>query len=245
MIVDTASRLAERGVESLWVWDHLVPFTSAPPDVAWEAWVTLGAMAREMRGSGTSIGVLVSPLTFREPAILARSAATVSSLSGSTFVLGVGAGGFVHDDALVGTSLGIADRMRRFAARVVTLRKQVDEVCARTGGDVRVWLGGDGEKVTIPLAARHADGWSGFGPVERFASRRESFDRLARSFGRDTSALVRSVLVTRNDATTSLDQWIDAGADEVVVSVRPDSSGGFDTSIVDSLLAQRRNGLRR
>ena len=227
------------GVDSVWVWDHLVPFTQAPPEVAWEAWTLLGALGRESSGSDVTLGVLVSPLTFRHPAVLARAAATVASLSGSRVVLGVGAGGFVHDDRLVGVDLDRSQRMRRFADGCHLLRQHVDEVNAQQRTDVRLWVGGDGMRVTIPMAAACADGWSGFGPKERFAQRVDVLKRCLEDGGRVVDDVARSVLVTRHDADTTLDEWRDAGADEVVVSVRPDESGGHDTALLRELMSQR------
>ena len=237
--LDGAVAAVEAGVDSVWVWDHLVPFTQAPPSVAWEAWTLLGALGRDLAGCGVTLGVLVSPLTFRQPAVLARSAATVASLSRSRVVLGVGAGGFVHDDRLVGTVFDQPERMRRFAEGCRLLRQQVDEVNTNQRTDVRLWVGGDGVRVTIPTAASCADGWSGFGPRERFAQRVEVLNRCIVESGRVIGDVAKSVLVTRHDADTTFQQWRDAGADEVVVSVRPDGSGGYDTAFVRQLSSQR------
>ena len=242
-MIDTAVTLASDGtvsggVDSIWVWDHLVPFTMSPPAVAWEAWSSLGAMANALRGARVTVGVLVSPLTFRDPAVLARSAATVARVLDGTVVLAVGAGGFIHDDRLTGTAMPTGERMRRFTERLGVLRDQIDEVAAATGADVGLWVGGDGESVTIPAAARFADGWSGFGPPERFAQRRELFERAVVEYGRSPDEVSVSVLATRHDGAVTIAEWRDAGAHEVVVSVPPDGKGGYDVGLVRALAAQ-------
>jgi len=243
-MIDAAVMLASDGTvaggfDSIWVWDHLVPFTMAPPAVAWEAWSSLGAMANALRGTGVSIGVLVSPLTFREPAVLARSAATVARILDGKMVLAVGAGGFIHDDRLAGTAMSTAERMHRFTERLGLLRGQIDEVSAATGADVELWVGGDGERVTIPSAARFADGWSGFGPPERFAQRRDVFERAVVECGRSPDEVSVSVLATRHNGAVTLAEWGAAGAHEVIVSVPPDGRGGYDVGLARALAAQR------
>jgi alkanesulfonate monooxygenase SsuD/methylene tetrahydromethanopterin reductase-like flavin-dependent oxidoreductase (luciferase family) len=60
------------------------------PSPAPDAWVYLGALARETER--VRIGTLVSPVTFRHPAIYAKMAATLDSMSGGRAELGLGAG---------------------------------------------------------------------------------------------------------------------------------------------------------
>ncbi|MBM3695512.1 MAG: LLM class flavin-dependent oxidoreductase [Actinobacteria bacterium] len=85
-----AARLAEDlGLEVFGRADHLTfPRFSAPH--ATEAFTTLAGLARETRR--IRLMVLVSPITFRHPAILAKAAATIDEMSGGRFVLGLGTG---------------------------------------------------------------------------------------------------------------------------------------------------------
>src|SRR5690349_11301936 len=68
--------------------DH---FTIGPPDEeSLETWVSLTYAASHTKG--IEFGTCVSPVTFRNPALLTRMAASVDDLSGGRCVLGIGAG---------------------------------------------------------------------------------------------------------------------------------------------------------
>lgn len=56
----------ELGVDGVFLWDHMVPFVGPPDGSAWETWTLLGAMATAVAGTGVDVGVLVSPLSFRQ-----------------------------------------------------------------------------------------------------------------------------------------------------------------------------------
>jgi alkanesulfonate monooxygenase SsuD/methylene tetrahydromethanopterin reductase-like flavin-dependent oxidoreductase (luciferase family) len=90
-----------------------------------DAWITLAALARET--SRIRLGTLVSPVTFRNPAVLAITVAQVDQMSGSRVEPGLGAGrrrlevyGDYADEvkagAVVGTPAEVVDRLGRFAA---------------------------------------------------------------------------------------------------------------------------------
>ena len=232
-LVDAAAGLVERGVDSVWVWDHLVPFTLGPPNVAWDAWTMLGAIGRSLAGRQVRLGVLVSPLSFREPAILARSAATVASLTGTTVVLGIGMGGFGPDDRLVD---GASARRSEFVQRARRLRGEVDSVNRVQGTDVRLWVAGDGPRVTIPTAVELADGWNGFGPPAHFRRQVDLVNRLLAERARERDGFLTSVLVTRHHADVPMREWMDSKADELIVSLAPDGDNGFDTGLLFGIL---------
>ncbi|MBM3827023.1 MAG: LLM class flavin-dependent oxidoreductase [Actinobacteria bacterium] len=233
--VSVAREAAELGVDGVFLWDHMIPFVGSPDDSAWETWSLLGAMAGATPALGVDLGVLVSPLSFRHPQILARSAATVARLADRRFVLGVGAGGFVHDDRLFDDQRSLAQRMSEFGRRLATLREVVDDQNRRHGVDIRIWVGGDGPNVTIPLAARWADGWSGFAPYERWRTRKELLEAHE-----TRPALEISVLLTPRDASSDDEIWRASGADWLIRSLRPDGLGGFDLDPIRHLVAAAR-----
>ena len=129
--------------------------------------------------------------------------------------------------------------MLRFPQRLEALRHQMDDVVTNTGATIELWVGGDGETVTIPAAAQMADGWSGFGPPERFAQRRRLFEAEVLDCGRSLKDVSTNVLATRHDRSVSLDDWREAGASEVVVSIPPDGTGGYNVDMLRELCVQR------
>lgn len=218
------------GVDSVFLWDHLVPFTGSEGDIAWETWSLLGSLAHVFQHRTESLGVLVSPLSIREPAVIARSAATIAQLGNGSFILGVGSGGFDHDDNLTDAPHDLASRMKLFTRRLKMLRSEITRLNGILGTNIRLWVGGGGERVTIPSALQVADGWSGFGPPAEFATKAQLFK------GREIEL---SVLLTPLDADNDLDQYFAAGARHVVRSLRPTSQQTFDLSPIIQLLSER------
>src|SRR5207237_2639281 len=98
-----ADRVEALGLDSLWRSDHFVSLMGHPERPALEAWVSLTALAA--RTKRIRFGPLVSPITFRHPALLARMAAAVDGLSDGRLVLGVGAGWNEAEHAAYGITL--------------------------------------------------------------------------------------------------------------------------------------------
>src|SRR2546429_104347 len=105
-----ADRVEQLGLDSLWRSDHFFSLSGDPQRPALECWTSLTALAQRTRR--IRFGPLVSPMTFRHPALLARMAAAVDLLSGGRLVLGVGAGWNVAGHDAVG--IGLPPRKERF-----------------------------------------------------------------------------------------------------------------------------------
>jgi len=227
------------GVDSVFLWDHLVPFTGQKDETAWDSWVLIGALAKELRESSVALGVLVSPLTFRSPIILARCAVTAARLGNGEFILGVGAGGFIHDDELMNMKMPLKERMISFTNQLAVLRKEIDIQNQRFGTRVKIWVGGDGKSVTIPEAVRFGDGWSGFGPPARFESRRQVVDQLRLKSAYPDNEFEISVLLTRQDEPIRIVDFAEVGALHLIRSLRPSVDGTFGLQPIQDLLSQR------
>jgi F420-dependent oxidoreductase-like protein len=85
-----ADACEEHGVETLFRSDHYISQSDEDANVAHDAWTTIAALAA--RTTTLRFGTLVSPATFRLPALLANAAATADHVSGGRIELGVGAG---------------------------------------------------------------------------------------------------------------------------------------------------------
>ena len=79
--------------------DHLIqiPQVGRAWDPIPEPWVALGAVAG--LGTGLRLGTLCTPVTFREPGITAKAAATLSALNGGRVFVGIGAGWWEREHA--------------------------------------------------------------------------------------------------------------------------------------------------
>jgi alkanesulfonate monooxygenase SsuD/methylene tetrahydromethanopterin reductase-like flavin-dependent oxidoreductase (luciferase family) len=84
-------RTEELGFDSIWTGDHfLYRMADGSADAPWDAWSVLAAAAAIT--SKVTLGPLVTPVGFYNPAVLAKKAATVDEISGGRLVLGLGAG---------------------------------------------------------------------------------------------------------------------------------------------------------
>src|SRR6478735_3928145 len=80
----------ELGFEGLFRSDHYFSARGVSGRGATDAWTLIGALAA--RTSRIRLGTLVSPVTFRPPAVLAKAATTVDEISGGRLEVGMGAG---------------------------------------------------------------------------------------------------------------------------------------------------------
>jgi F420-dependent oxidoreductase-like protein len=85
-----ADACERHGIETLFRSDHYISQADEAGNVAHDAWTTIAALA--VRTTRLRFGTLVSPATFRAPALLANAAATADNVSGGRIELGIGAG---------------------------------------------------------------------------------------------------------------------------------------------------------
>jgi F420-dependent oxidoreductase-like protein len=176
---------AERlGFDSAWVYDHFMPIWGDRDGPCLEGWTLLGALAA--RTSRIRLGVLVTGNTYRNPAVLAKMAATVDQVSNGRLILGIGAGWFEREHEAYGFEFGTAkERAERLAEalEVITLLFTADHPTF-TGKYYSldqapfmpkpvqkphppIIIGGQGKQWIVPLVGRYADGWNavtGVGP---------------------------------------------------------------------------------
>ena len=88
--VALAETCEQHGVDTLFRSDHYISQSAEATNVAHDAWTTIAGLAA--RTTTLRFGTLVSPVTFREPGLLANAAATADHISGGRIELGLGAG---------------------------------------------------------------------------------------------------------------------------------------------------------
>lgn len=164
-------------------------------------------------------GSLVSPLSFQNPVMLARQAMAINDLSGGRMILGVGAGWHEEEHAMFGYSLG--DRKTRLdrldeGLQVITRLVRSSEPVTFDGqyfqlheaqlfpqSPVRILVGGNGSKRTLPLVARYADIWNcQVAEPAAFKETNTRLDELICAAGRQAGEVKRTVILpvlcTRN-----------------------------------------------
>ena len=208
---------AERsGFSSLWVSDHLFLDWGkyGGPDTrqgAFECWTTLSALAAVT--SEIRLGSLTLCNDLRNPALLAKMAATLDLVSGGRLDLGLGAGwyepeyraaGITFDPpgtriARLGEALQVVGRLLEGEELTFKGRHlEVDEAIVRPGPSQSprppLWVGGKGDYL-LKTVARYADGWnfSWLGSIDTYRERLEAARRACEDVGRDPGSLRRSV----------------------------------------------------
>jgi alkanesulfonate monooxygenase SsuD/methylene tetrahydromethanopterin reductase-like flavin-dependent oxidoreductase (luciferase family)/predicted kinase len=166
---------ADAGFAGMALMDHLIqiPQVGRAWDPIPEPWVTLGALAA--LGTDLELGTLCTPATFRAPGIIAKAAATLDVLTGGRAFCGLGAGWWGREHAAYGLAFpATAPRLDDLAVAAETLRalwapgtKAYDgegvtlpeTTCyPRPIGPLPLIVGGGGERRTLRIAARWADG---------------------------------------------------------------------------------------
>lgn len=227
-VVDLAALAESDGWHGFWVSDHVMGMSGEEDAPVMEGWSVLAAVAAVT--SRIRVGTLVSPVTYRHPALLAKMAITVDHISGGRLVLGLGAGWQRNEHDAFGLPFAAAlDRLARLdeACRAVLalLRDgradlsgrhfalEAAVASPRPVGRVPLLIGGAGERVTLGLVARHADEWNTWGTPEEVAAKGAVLDEHCRRLGRDPRSIVRSAqaLVYLGDDRDALERERAAG----------------------------------
>ncbi|CAN5319783.1 LLM class F420-dependent oxidoreductase [soil metagenome] len=190
--------------------DHYLDHTVSRPVT--DAFTSLGGIARET--SSIALTVLVTPITFRHPAVIAKSAATLHEMTGGRFELGLGTGWMAGEHEALGLRLPPpAERFSRFEEALAYVSAALGrsngpvagdhyrltdlDLYPRPGAQVRMIIGGSGERRTPALAGRHADEYNLFTvDPDTVRHRTAAMRRAADAIGRDPDAVTMSALVT-------------------------------------------------
>jgi alkanesulfonate monooxygenase SsuD/methylene tetrahydromethanopterin reductase-like flavin-dependent oxidoreductase (luciferase family) len=164
---------ASREVESLrfdsiWMIDHLMlePPIAPEPQAVPECWSTLAYICSKT--SRLKIGPLVCSVLFRPALQLAHTCLTLDKLSNHRLIVGLGSGWYEEEFRKFG--IDFPPPRKRVAAvegAITSIRGLEDKLrTSADGSKVTIWLGGSGEKLTLPMVARLADGCSLQGSAE-------------------------------------------------------------------------------
>jgi F420-dependent oxidoreductase-like protein len=164
------------GYDSAWLFDHFMPITGERTSPCFEGWTLLTALAAQTKR--LHVGCLVTGVIYRNPAVLAKMGATLDVVSGGRLELGIGAGWFEAETRAYGMPFPpVGERLSRLDEAIQVIRKLwTQDTCDFSGRHYTlaqarcepkpvqkptptIWVGGQGEKVTLRIVAEQADGW--------------------------------------------------------------------------------------
>ena len=230
----------EARFDHCWAMDHLATIGGIGDDhPIFDGWELLAAMATST--THVRLGLLVTGITYRNPALLAKIATTVDHLSGGRVEFGIGAAWAANEHEMYGIS-GLDHRVGLFSEGLQVIKSLWTE--ERTTFDGRyytmrdavanpkpvqkpyppIWVGSGGPHM-LKLTARHADVWNASGnagrEIEDAITASQQLDEACAEIGRDPNEIRRSV-------------QLPAGADpaEIVGRVHRFHEAGFSEIIL-------------
>jgi F420-dependent oxidoreductase-like protein len=218
--------------ESIWVYDHFHTVPVPTDEATHEAWTLMaafGAVTERLR-----LGQMCTCMSYRNPAYLAKVAATCDVVSGGRVEMGIGAGWYEHEWRAYGYGFPAAgERLRMLDEGVQIMRQawttgkatldgrhyRVDGAIVRPlplqDGGIPLWIAGGGEKVTLRIAAKHARYTNFDGTLDGFTRKSRLLEEHCADVGTDFGAITRSsnynvmIGATEAEAQDRLDRLID------------------------------------
>ncbi|WP_123023492.1 LLM class F420-dependent oxidoreductase [Mycolicibacterium stellerae] len=195
--------------DSLWVYDHFHTVPMPTDEATHEAWSLMSAYAATT--SRIKLGQMCTAMSYRNPAYLAKVAATADIISGGRVQMGIGGGWYEHEWKAYGYGFPSAGvRLARLDEGVQIMRDAWRDGRVTFGGkhyDVDgaivapkplqdggppLWIAGGGEKVTLKIAARYARYTNFSSEPDVFAHKSQVLADHCRDVGTDYDAIVRS-----------------------------------------------------
>jgi F420-dependent oxidoreductase-like protein len=195
------------GYDSVWIDDHLM-FRKQPILECWTTLAALSSITTKIR-----LGTMVTCNSFRNPALLAKMAATVDVISNGRLEFGIGAGVQKEENLAYGMPFPQPqERIARLKEAVEVIKTVwTEEKASYEGKYYRVdeavcepkplqkphppiTIGGGGEKLTLKVSAQHADrfDWGYVPSLETYQKKIEVLESHCKAVGRDCHEIERS-----------------------------------------------------
>ena len=242
-VVAMQAAAADRsGFDTVLLMDHFyqLPMLGDPDANMLECYTTLGALARETKT--VRLGALVTGNTYRNPALLAKSAVTVDHLSGGRLEFGIGAAwaqiehqmyglpGLDHRVGMLSESLRIirslwTEERTNFEGRYYHFKDAICNPKPIQRPYPPIWIGASGP-TTLRLVARYADVWNmTSGTPDRVKELTFILEEACGAVGRDPSEIRRSIQLDwsgedRHELVELCGQYLELGVTEQVVYLR-------------------------
>ncbi|MFX0091899.1 MAG: LLM class flavin-dependent oxidoreductase [Candidatus Hodarchaeota archaeon] len=232
VLVQHWKKTEELGFDSLWIADHFCDYNQ-PTHPFFEGWTTLTGLAGVTHK--IRIGTLVTTISLRHPAVLARQALTLDHISNGRLNLGIGAGAPSSEGEIVYDMIGIDDwkaseRVAHFKEQIeiidLLLRERVSSYSGKyyqlkdvgmnpppiQNPGPPITIGGIRRKM-IKIAVKYADTWNSYGginlnPKEMYESIKkqvEFAEDYCKELGRNLSTLRQSHLTYGQEVQTLYD----------------------------------------
>jgi F420-dependent oxidoreductase-like protein len=254
-VVDRAQAGESAGFSSLWVMDHfwqLPPLGGASQPML-EGYTLLAALATQTRTM--KLGTLVTGVTYRNPALVAKIVTTLDIISGGRAVLGIGAAW--HDIEHEGLGFDFppaSERLDRLEEAVQICRAMFREesptfdgryyrIQGATNvprplqpGGPPIMIGGGGERRTLRAVAKYADACNISGDAAMIRHKLEVLDRHCADVRRDRAEItitrLSSLFVTSSAEETRQVRGF------VTQAAGPEAAAGFTIGEPDDIVAQ-------
>lgn len=249
-----ATEAESAGIDSLWVMDHFfqLPPLGGPDQPILEAYTLLAALAA--RTSRVQLGTLVTGVTYRNPALLAKMITTLDVISGGRSICGIGAAWYDVEHLAMGFGFpAVKERMDRLEEAVQVCRAMFDADHTSFAGDhyqtsdvrnlprpiqqrIPIMIGGGGEKRTLKLVAQYADACNLSGDDETVRHKIGVLRKHCAAIGRDPA----EISVTRLAAVfrTTSDDETRQTREFVVAQAGEDYARSFDIGTDEEILTR-------
>jgi F420-dependent oxidoreductase-like protein len=213
-VVDLAQAAEGAGFDLVTVMDHVYQIgpVGSEDEPMLEGYAALAGIAA--RTQRVMLGTMVTGVTYRNPAMLAKTVTTLDIISKGRAMLGIGAAWNDVEHAGYGIEFPpIGEREDRleealtickamftqerpsFAGRYYTIDRALNHPRPIRPGGPKIMVGGGGERRTLKTAARFADITNWFGTLEEAAAKLAVLDRHCEDIGRDPKEILRTVAV--------------------------------------------------
>jgi F420-dependent oxidoreductase-like protein len=251
---------AERsGFDSVWVMDHYyqIPTVGRPEEPMFEAYAMLSALAA--RTSTAKLGAMVTGVTYRNPAFLAKAVTGLDVMSSGRAVLGIGAAWNVQEhngygwdfpsdgerlsrleEGLQICRLMFTEEAPTFEGRYYRIQEALNFPRPVTPGGPPILIGGGGERRTLKFVAKYADASNIFGNVEGITHKLEVLKRHCDEVGRDYDEITKTrlggvfVADTEEEVTRGLERYANTRGIPVDM-VRAYVTAGTPQQVVDQV----------
>ena len=213
------------GLESAWVFDHMIPLSDPRDNPNLEGWTLLAGLAEATQN--VEIGPMVTGITYRNPAMLLKNVTTVDHISNGRALLGVGAAWFGGEHEMFGFDFPRdGDRVSMLAEALQIFELLQSEDRTNFEGDfyqmkeaifepkpvrnpMPVVIGGSKPRM-LGIIARYADQWdNNFSDPAEYKARVDRINSVCERIGRDPTEIRRS--------TTKGDRFlVDNNEDQIV-----------------------------